>query len=57
MSTFPKTEKYSSGFLASCSMGIMFVLCDATLSKKSLATLLACSTLKTIPFFPTMSEI
>ena len=35
----------------------MFVLNAATLSKKSLATLLACSTAKTIPLGPTMSEI
>ncbi len=36
---------------------MIFVLSDATLSKKSLATLLACSTLKTIPLGPTISEI
>ena len=35
----------------------MFFLCDATLSKKSLATLLACSTPKTMPLGPTISEI
>ena len=34
-----------------------FVLNAAILSKKSLATLLACSTEKTIPFGPTISEI
>ena len=57
MSTFPNTEKYSFGFLASCKIGIMFVLYAATLSKKSLATLLACSTPKTTPLGPTISEI
>jgi len=36
---------------------MIFFLCVATLSKKSLATLLACSTAKTIPFGPTISEI
>ena len=46
MSTFPNTEKYSFGFLASCRIGIMFDLYAATLSRKSLATLLACSTQK-----------
>ena len=35
----------------------MFDLCVATLSKKSLATLLACSTAKTNPLGPTISEI
>ncbi len=56
-STFPNTEKYSFGLLASCKIGTTFDLCVATLSKKSLATLLACSTLKTIPLGPTISEI
>ena len=56
-STFPNTEKYSFGFLASCKIGIMFALNDATLSKKSLATLLACSTAKITPLGPRISEI
>ncbi len=56
ISTFPNTEKYSFGFLASCRIGMTFDLCVATLSKKSLATLLACSTAKIIPLGPTMSE-
>ena len=34
----------------------MFDLCADTLSKKSRATLLACSTQKTIPLGPTISE-
>ncbi len=56
-STFPNTEKYSFGFLAFCRIGVTFNLNAATLSKKSLATLFACSTAKTIPLGPTISEI